>query len=702
LRRVVFDIRRTHAAWVPHALLLLAVGFLLVQVARTIWVSDDAFITLRTADNLVHGFGPRWNVAERVQTFTHPLWLALLVPVYAVLRDPYYSLTLASVATTLALLGVLVFRSRLGPARAAGAIFVLALSNAFVDYSTSGLENPLTHLLVLLFVLELTREEASKGRILRLGLLGGLIALNRLDLILLVAPALAFTAVRLGTWRDRAALVVGFAPLVIWELFAAFYYGSLYPNTTLAKLQTGVPSGELAAQGVAYLANSLAWDPLTLVVTGTALLVVIARRDGARIALVIGIVLYLAAVVKVGGDFMSGRFLTGPFVVAVAVLAASPWRRRAAVTAVLVALALSAAGPRPNWLQPRSRDSSLPLFDAAGIADERRYYLLSTSLFNGVPGWTRPTELARFRGADLRCGGAEIAVEGAVGVIGFFAGPSVHIVDYYGLGDPLLARMPMVSSDPLYAGLMASEGIAARRSWRVGHFLRNVPPGYLATVLGGRSVIEDRAAARLYDEVALLARAPLLAEGRLWAVLRRAWAIDRPRSDARPAYTRPDMREIVALRPDSAEVFLQKGQALYEQGRYSEALAAYRHVLERCASHFGALLGAGLVSLELRDHREAERFGRTVTRLVPGVGTGHVVLSFALRGQRRLVEAAAELEEAARVDPKLAPEVLALLGEVWVEAGDVARARDAASRSLMLDPSRERARKVLAGLEVGD
>src|SRR5262245_26468064 len=55
------------------------------------WLSDDAFITLRTIDNLVHGLGPRWNPSERVQTFTHPLWLFLLTLPYWVTREPYYT-----------------------------------------------------------------------------------------------------------------------------------------------------------------------------------------------------------------------------------------------------------------------------------------------------------------------------------------------------------------------------------------------------------------------------------------------------------------------------------------------------------------------------------------------------------------------------------------------------------------------------------
>ena len=53
-------------------------------VLRTAWVSDDAFITFRTVDNALHGDGLRWNPAERVQTYTHPLWMLLLLATTAV------------------------------------------------------------------------------------------------------------------------------------------------------------------------------------------------------------------------------------------------------------------------------------------------------------------------------------------------------------------------------------------------------------------------------------------------------------------------------------------------------------------------------------------------------------------------------------------------------------------------------------------
>lgn len=56
---------------------------------RTAWMSDDALITLRTVLNVTRGFGLRFNVAERVQTFTHPLWMVLLTVGYLVTGNVY-------------------------------------------------------------------------------------------------------------------------------------------------------------------------------------------------------------------------------------------------------------------------------------------------------------------------------------------------------------------------------------------------------------------------------------------------------------------------------------------------------------------------------------------------------------------------------------------------------------------------------------
>lgn len=62
-----------------------------IIVIRTAWLSDDAYITLRTVDNFVNGYGLRWNIAERVQAYTHPLWMFFLSGVCVVTHEAYFS-----------------------------------------------------------------------------------------------------------------------------------------------------------------------------------------------------------------------------------------------------------------------------------------------------------------------------------------------------------------------------------------------------------------------------------------------------------------------------------------------------------------------------------------------------------------------------------------------------------------------------------
>ncbi|MEO7621934.1 MAG: hypothetical protein ABIS30_02615 [Gallionella sp.] len=55
---------------------LLAAAAILLGAA---WIGDDAFISLRVIDNFVNGFGLRYNVIERVQVYTHSLWLLIVL-----------------------------------------------------------------------------------------------------------------------------------------------------------------------------------------------------------------------------------------------------------------------------------------------------------------------------------------------------------------------------------------------------------------------------------------------------------------------------------------------------------------------------------------------------------------------------------------------------------------------------------------------
>ena len=128
----------------------LLVAFAIVLVGSA-WMSDDTYITLRAVDNLVNGYGPTWNVAEHVQSFTHPLWMLVLSVAYFVTREAYFTTIALGIALSLGALLVLVTRLARTPLAAAAGAGVLILSKAFVDYATSGLENALTYFLLACF-----------------------------------------------------------------------------------------------------------------------------------------------------------------------------------------------------------------------------------------------------------------------------------------------------------------------------------------------------------------------------------------------------------------------------------------------------------------------------------------------------------------------------------------------------------------------
>src|SRR5215217_6279042 len=114
--------------------LIAAICVFTVVFFANAWVGDDAYITLRTIDNFVHGYGLRWNVHERVQTYTHPLWMLALIIPYSITREAFYTTIAVSFATCLTAI-VLFARGRTGWA---APVFVLALlaSKTFMDFSS--------------------------------------------------------------------------------------------------------------------------------------------------------------------------------------------------------------------------------------------------------------------------------------------------------------------------------------------------------------------------------------------------------------------------------------------------------------------------------------------------------------------------------------------------------------------------------------
>ncbi len=475
------------------------------------WVSDDAYITFRTLDNFFDGHGLRWNIAERVQTYTHPLWMGVIGICYFFTGNAYYSAIMLSL--TFSVLSLLVV-SRALEQRQHGAllswlilIVLLISSKAFMDYTSSGLENPLSYFLVsLLYAPLLTgsvrASELSYRQVRHCFLLAALLFVNRQDTLLLTGPLL-FYLFRLnrpqlkGAWPKIAFW--GSWPAVGWLLFALFYYGFVFPNTAYAKLNTTFSTYRLLQQGLAYFFNSLAWDPVTLPVIFTAVGLSIFNRDSMLRWVALGAFLYLGYVLKIGGCFMSGRFFSVLYLVAVLLLLRNLQDRRIQVCLLIFACLMSVL--RPSAPVQAAREYKSLGIDINGIADERGFYLPTSGLVFYRPDKPLPQNSMLTEGKQLKSTPDRVVFRPAsIGFYGYAAGPKKHIIDSWALADPLLARLPS--------------------SGRIGHFPRSMPEGYYETVQTAANRIEAPSLRQYYDHLAIIIKGPLFSLERFKTIIR--------------------------------------------------------------------------------------------------------------------------------------------------------------------------------------
>jgi len=497
-----------------------------VVVAWFAWLSDDALITIRTALNTAHGYGPVFNIDERVQAYTHPLWFGVLLGAGWLTGQWMLMPMLLGIAATGAATAVIVSHVH-QVSRIVVLTTALVLSNSFIEYATSGLENPLSYLLIagLLIAAYRLLREPGIGWAIAAGALTAALLLNRLDLVLLIAPLGIYIAFRLRTHIAAlvSMLVTAAVPVIAWFTFSLAYYGTLLPTTFTAKTNVDIPRMELLVAGFRYLAASFLYDPVSFLILLSGVVLTIVSGGMVTRLTMVGIGVYLAYIVWIGGDFMAGRFLAVPIFATVAALALersgayvallpSVTRRqgrsgvrRAQQFAAIGALTLIAPMLLVGWGRSDLLAPDLPnserwnFWGNGGIADERGFYVargrgLWQYLGNLRPidtpffGESEPrpdgfqADLVQFQAAAaawsaestttdifIRCGG--------LGEGGILAGPSAHYVDPCGLTDAFLASLPYAASD---------------FSWRPGHFNRFIPAGYIEAIAANDpSLVED-------------------------------------------------------------------------------------------------------------------------------------------------------------------------------------------------------------------
>ncbi len=297
------------------------------------WTLDDAYISMRYAENFANGHGIRFNPGEKpVEGYTTFLWV-FLMGIGHVLGAPLPILAKAlGAAFTLGTLLLLTFTHRFipgaSPRISALAVLMLGSSGMFSLWSLSSMEVPMVAFWTVLAVfLHLNSREKpySLIRITLTALACALVALSRPEMIIIFL--LCFLERFYCSVKDRdlnffyfgLLFTTFFLPFLVWRFW---YYGYWVPNTFYAKV--GENYLIQAQRGLGYLANFVNAAFLILAPAITGFFMSDALRQRFISVGILGTIILvdMAYVITVGGDIMpASRFLV-PFLPLLCILAA--------------------------------------------------------------------------------------------------------------------------------------------------------------------------------------------------------------------------------------------------------------------------------------------------------------------------------------------------------------------------------------------
>lgn len=312
---------RPRLLWLFFSATALILG--VVGAIQRAWVCDDAFISFRYARNLAEGRGLVFNAGERVEGFTNLLWTLLCAGAIRLGLDPVdFSQALGILFSGLTILTLALASWRRAPnhepALPWAALGFAAMPHAQI-FATSGLETSSFIFLSTVVVLAASRAR-SQGAWLWVGLCAGLLIASRPDGLLLAGVSGALSIMRArreGTRLPFRAWYKGFlaimVPLVVLKLA---WFGALIPNTFYAKsadrpyFSIGLHYLSLFFGGYRILAVGLVATSILAGLPGRSTDSTPARSLRAEPSIwLVSLLLYLAFVAWVGGDFMFARFI---------------------------------------------------------------------------------------------------------------------------------------------------------------------------------------------------------------------------------------------------------------------------------------------------------------------------------------------------------------------------------------------------------
>ena len=485
----------------------LLILFFLGEVLYTSWISDDGSITLHSVLNFVHGYGPVLNIGERVQAFTHPLWFFLNSAMWFITHQVYFGVTLLGIICSLS--AYYLFIRYVSPIKSSALIAAILIlgSKSYIEYSTSALENSLSHLIIVVLAIIIFSEGISASkRFLLLFFALSLLYITRSDLVLLFTPfslyfmynylrsvVLTHNNILRSTLKNIAVLLLVTSPAILWTVFSIVYYGFPFPNTAYAKITNYMPFYVKLNQGIIYILDGCRFDPLTMGVILAGIL--LGFFGNKKIALISGgIVLYIIYIMLIGGDFMRGRFFTASFLLSLCIISQFKLYDKTILAAVLITILSVAKAGHNYYFNNDDYQSNY------AVVDERVFYKRQESeeqniLRDFFKFYNQPWQFTSFK---------EVGVSGTgLGIGAIQKGPEIFKIDPYGLSDPLLARLPADHDQQFHAG----------------HSYRYVPYGYKQSIIENKNLLTDPATRDFYEKIRLVTRGELFSWERFRAII---------------------------------------------------------------------------------------------------------------------------------------------------------------------------------------
>ncbi|MDC1068722.1 hypothetical protein OAQ99_06160 [Candidatus Kapabacteria bacterium] len=499
--------------------IILIVLFVYVWVINA-WVSDDAHITFRSIEQLFAGNGLVFNIGERVQTFTHPLWLLVHLPFRLLTENLYIINVFLSFIFSFATVALILKYCDNSVSRIV-IIISLLFSKTFIDYTSSGLENPLSYFLIsILFLTQFNKFTVSKK--FQIPMISSLLVLCRPDYLILVLPFIIYD---LFINKNKLInIIIGLSHLLLWELFSLIYYGSPIPNTMISKFNTGIDRTELISYGLKYFKESFIFDPTIILIFFPILL---SLKQNKKLIfknfVIISILLYLIGVLYAGGGFMSGRFISITVLMSLLLLIDIKLKSKISYLLLGLPIILSIFSFTHTFKFAKHVDNKLGVIHN-DISDERLVYFDELGFINKQ--FNNAKHEWEYFGEKISKGayGDSLFIYSVMGLLPYNAGVDKHFIDFLGLCDPLLSRFPL----------------SKQYNFRQGHIRRSLPLGYIESILLDSNKIENEKISTFYNDLKYISSSNIFDIERL----NKIWKINFHNYDLPKIYQSDEFQEI--------------------------------------------------------------------------------------------------------------------------------------------------------------